>query len=123
MLHSDFMNRKNLSFMFLISGLALVLAWFGIDKFRNGYIWVGFLPVWMDGFLGFSKNIWIVVIGILELIFAALIVIPVRRVRQAGAGLIILHLAGILSQTGINNDVGMRDVGLLFMSAALLSLL
>ncbi len=123
MLHWELMNRKTLTLIFLITGLALVLTWFGIDKFRNGYMWVGFLPLWTDGFLGVSRDVWLIVIGILELVFAALIIIPVRRVRQIGATLIVLHFLSILSQVGINNDIGMRDTGLLFMSMSLLALL
>ena len=122
MLHCGRMNRKGLAIILLLSGLALVFGWFGIDKFRNTFMWVGFLPSWMDGFLGYSKDIWIAVIGAIEILLAVMIVIPVRRVRQTGASLMALHLLGILTQVGWN-DIAVRDIGLLMSSVALLMLL
>ena len=116
------MDRKHLTNLLLTAGLVLVFGWFGIDKFNNGFLWVGFLPGWMDGFAGLSKNLWIQIVGAVEILLALLLLIPVRRVRQAGALLIALHLVAILWQVGWN-DVGVRDIGLLFMSVALLTAL
>ncbi len=122
MLHWGRMNRKGLSLIFLICGLAFVFVWFGIDKLVHPTIWSGFLPLWMDGFLGYPNTAWILVIGCLEILFAILILIPVRHVRQAGAAIICLHLAGIIWQVGWN-DIGVRDIGLFMSSVALLCLL
>ena len=116
------MDRKRVTILLLSAGLVLVFGFFGIDKFRNAYIWVGFLPAWMDGFLGYTKNVWISVIGAIEVILAVMLTIPVRRVRQAGALLMVLHLVGVLLQVGWN-DIGVRDLGLLFMTVALFTLL
>lgn len=122
MLHSGSMDRKELPLIFLISGLAFVFARFGIDKFVHPTIWIGFLPPWMDGLAGIPNTLWILLIGGLELLFAVMIVIPVRRIRQAGAALMALHLLGIVSQMGWN-DVTVRDIGLLLSSLALLAML
>ncbi len=116
------MDRKGLTTLFLTAGLVIVFGWFGIDKFRNAFLWVGFLPAWMDGFAGVSKDVWIIVIGTIELLLALLLLVPVRRVRQTAALLMALHLVGILWQVGWN-DIGVRDLGLLFSSLALLCLL
>ena len=117
------MERKRLAVYVLGAGLIIVFAWFGIDKFRNAYLWVGFLPSWIDGALGMSKNVWIRVIGAFEILLAVMLAVPYRPVRQAAAALMALHLAGILTQVGINNDVGIRDIGLTMMSAGLFILL
>ena len=122
MVNCKLMNRKDLALMFLIGGLAFVFGWFGIDKFVHPTIWTGFLPTWMDGFLGYSKLFWIAVIGASEILFALMILIPVRIVRQAGAAFIALHLVGVLWQVGWN-DIAVRDIGLLLSSGALLALL
>ncbi len=117
------MERKRLPEYLLTAGMVIVFAWFGIDKFRNAYLWTGFMPAWMDGFLGYStKDVWIGVVGALEIIFAAMLLVPIRRIRQAGAVLIALHLAAVLMQVGWN-DVGVRDLGLLLASVALFFLL
>lgn len=122
MVNSDTMNRKNLALIFLIGGLAFVFGWFGIDKFVHPTIWIGFLPTWMDGFLGLSKNVWIVIVGASEILFAVMILVPVRIVRQAGTVLIALHLVAVLWQVGWN-DIGVRDLGLFASSLALFFLL
>ena len=123
MLNSGSMERKRLPEYLLTAALAIVFAWFGIDKFRNAYLWIGFMPAWMDGFLGFStKGVWIFVVGGIEIILAAMLLVPARRIRQAGAVLIALHLAAVLVQVGWN-DIGVRDLGLLLSSVALAFLL
>lgn len=116
------MDRKRLAAYILIADLAFVFAWFGIVKFTSPIDWIGFLPLWMDGLLGMPKEIWLVIMGVLEVLFAVMLLIPVRRVRQLGALFIVLHLVGVVSQVGFN-DVGVRDIGLLLSSLALLVLL
>ena len=116
------MDRKSLTTILLTTGLVLVFGYFGVDKFLSGFLWVGFLPAWMDGFSGLSKNIWIQIVGAIEIVLAVMLLVPVRKVRQAGITLIALHLLGVLWQVGWN-DIGVRDIGLLFSSLALLTLL
>ena len=116
------MNRKDLAFIFLIGGLAFVFGWFGIDKFVHPTLWMGFLPPWMDGFLGISKTVWIVIVGASEILLALMILIPVRMIRQLGAAFMGIHLLGVLWQLGWN-DIAVRDIGLLTGSIALLLLI
>jgi hypothetical protein len=66
-----------------------------------------------------DTNIWIKIIGGAEIIMALLIVIPSRIARMTGSALIVLHFLGILSQVGINNDICIRDIGLMLSSVAL----
>lgn len=115
------MERK-LSLWFLIAAFVFVFGWFGIDKLRNPLLWTGFLPLWIDGFFGISVDVWIVVIGFIEIFLAALLLIPVRRIRQLGTLLVVLHLAGVVWQVGWN-DIGVRDIGLLISALALLVLI
>lgn len=119
MLYPRHMDRKRLSMLLLTVGLVFVFAWFGIDKFRNAFIWLGFLPAWMDGALGIPKETWLTIIGVSEVLMAVMVLIPVRRVRQLGALLMTVHLAGIITQVGWN-DIGVRDIGLMLSAAALL---
>ncbi len=108
--------------LILTASLVLVFGYFGIDKFLNPTIWIGWIPAWMDGLLGLSVYTWLNIIGVTELLLAFLLVIPVRRVRQAGVILICLHLIGILTQVGWN-DIGVRDLGLLGAALGLLFLI
>lgn len=116
------MDRKRIAVWCLTAALVIVFGWFGIEKFQNPLLWIGFLPMWTDGFLGVSKDIWLMVMGVLELLFALMLIIPVRRVRQAGALLIAAHLVVVVLQVGLN-DIGVRDLGLLLSSVALFLLL
>ena len=116
------MQRNYLPGILLSAGLAFVLGNFGIDKFVHPLIWIGWLPDWMDGLASLSKEAWLTVIAIAEIIMAVLILIPVRQVRMTGCILIALHLLGILTQVGWN-DIAVRDIGLLAAVLALLGLL
>jgi len=116
------MNRNRLASYILIGALAFVFAYFGIEKFTNPLLWSGWMPVWIDGFFGIDKGTWLKIIGAIELGLAILLLIPVRSIRQTAAVLIVLHLAGILTQTGWN-DTAVRDIGLLLSGVALLFLL
>ncbi len=116
------MDRKQLAKYLLIGALVFVFGWFGLDKLRNPILWSGFLPLWMDGLFQVGSDSWVIVIGLLEMLFALLLLIPIRRVRQVATLLMTLHLVGILWQVGWN-DVGVRDIGLLISGLALLVLL
>lgn len=115
------MQRHSAAKFILIACLVFVFGYFGIDKLIHPDYWIGWIPEWMGNF-GLSRNAWLTVIGLTEALFAILLLIPVRRVQQAGAVLIALHLVAILTQVGWN-DVGVRDIGLLLSSLALLFLL
>ena len=116
------MNRNQLARGFLIAALAFVFGYFGADKFIHPLVWIGWMPPWVDGLLGFSRDVWLRLTGALEILFALLLIIPNRRIRQVGAILIALHLLAVLMQTGWN-DVAVRDIGLLLADIALLSLM
>ncbi len=96
----------------LVIALAFVFLVFGIGKFTTPLAWIGFLPAWMDGLMGFSKNIWLQIIAVSEIAMAILITIPNHYVRKTGAVLIVLHLLAVLWQVGWN-DIAVRDTGLL----------
>lgn len=116
------MDRNRLARGFLIAGLAFVFGYFGIDKFIHPLVWIGWMPPWMDGLLGFSKDVWLQITGALEIFFSLLLIIPVRRMQQTGAILVALHLVAVLTQTGWN-DIAIRDIGLMLSSLALLLML
>lgn len=116
------MQRKQVAQTLLIAAIVAVFALFGVDKFRQPLFWIGWIPMWMDGLFTLSRDAWLKVIGLSEIMLAALVLIPVRRVRQIGVILVCLHLVAILTQTGWN-DVGIRDAGLLLSALALLFLI
>ena len=122
MVSSRSMERKHLAQFLLIAALAFVFSWFGLDKLQNPILWTGFFPLWMDGFMNVGNDVWIIVVGLIEILFAILIIIPIRRIRQLGTILIILHLIAVLWQVGWN-DTGVRDIGILISGVALLTLL
>jgi hypothetical protein len=106
----------------LIIGLAFVFGYFGIDKLITPLVWIGWIPLWMEGLLGMTRETWLSIIGIGEIFLAVLLLIPHLLVRKVAAALSTLHLLGILTQTGWN-DVAVRDIGLLAAAVALFLLL
>lgn len=102
----------------LTLGLAFVFIYFGIDKFLNPLVWIGWMPTWLNGSLGFSVDQWLQIIAVTEIVFGAMLLMPIRIVQKIGSVLVALHLVAILTQTGWN-DVAVRDIGLLTMAIAL----
>ena len=120
------MQRQRIAQILLTIGLVLVFGWFGIDKLIEPLLWRGYMPRWMDGLMGMPVDTWLVVVGVGEMAMALLLLIPIRKVRMAGAALIALHLVVIVAQLFIDsgwNDLVVRDIGLFFASIALLALL
>ncbi len=116
------MQRPNSAKWLLILGLVFVFGYFGFDKFLHPLVWIGWLPLWMDNLGGLPSAAWLKLIAASELLFAILLLIPVKRVQQTAAILIILHLLGILTQVGWN-DIAVRDIGIMVSAIALLALL
>lgn len=114
--------KRSLALWMLIAAFVLVFGYFGIDKFLNPLLWTGFLPVWMNGLLNQPLNVWIKVIGAMEIGLAVLLLIPHWRVRQVAGILIALHLVSVLAQVGWN-DIGARDLALLLASIAMVCLI
>lgn len=112
------MQRKALANILLSVGLAFVFIYFGVDKFVHPTWWIDWMPTWMEGLAGLSRDGWMYLTGASEIIFGIMLIIPLRGIRQAGAVLCALHLVAVLTQTGWN-DIAVRDIGLLFMSLGL----
>ncbi len=106
----------------LLASLVFVFLYFGIDKFVHPILWVGFLPLWMNGLMGIENDAWIIIIGVIEVLLALLLIIPVPIIRKIGVVLIALHLLGIIWQVGWN-DVAVRDIGLMLSAVALFFLI
>lgn len=106
----------------LAIGLATVLLWFGADKFIHPLFWIGWIPSWMEGAMRLSREAWLPLFAVTEILIAILLVIPLRRIQYSGAMLTSLYLSTILTQTGFT-DIGIRDFGLMMGSLALLALL
>ena len=122
MYDAPIMDRKHVAMVLLIAALAFVFLVFGAWKFVAPILWIGWIPPWMEGFLGLSRETWLSIIGALEVVFAILLLVPLRRVRRIGCVLVMAHLVAVLTQTGWN-DVFVRDAGLLVASLALFVLL
>ncbi len=116
------MQRQNSAKWILVASLAFVFGYFGLDKFMNPDIWIGWMPMWLEELMGFTREQWLMITGATEMFFAILLLIPHRRVQQAGSILVALHLLAILTQTGWN-DIAIRDIGLLLSSVALFLML
>ncbi len=108
-----------LSRMFLRIGLCYVFIAFGIDKFVHPLLWLGWIPPWMESFLGMSRTTWLPVTGAVEILIGLAALFPVRIIRFLGSLGMVLHLIVVLTQTGLLNDIGIRDTGLLLGAAAL----
>ena len=90
------MQRPSLAAWILSASLAIVFGWFGIEKFVAPDNWISWMPAWMDGLLGQPLGVWLVVVGAAEILFAVMLLVPVRGVRRAGAVLVALQLLAIL---------------------------
>jgi hypothetical protein len=119
------MQRPHIAKISLIIGLAAVFAVFGIGKFTDPATWIGFIPLWMDGLLGMTREQWLPVIGATEVVFAIMVLIPHDLIRRIGAAFMALHIIPIILILGVTgtgfdfNDLVMRDFGLLMASVAL----
>ena len=116
------MQRKTAAIVLLVIALAFVFGAFGIGKFTDPLLWIGWVPAWMDGLLGLPKTSWLKIIGLSEILLAVLLIIPVRKIQQTAVILMAIQLLGILTITGWN-DIAIRDIGLLLSCLSLLFLL
>jgi hypothetical protein len=97
-------------------GIAFVFIYFGIDKYLNPLVWIGWQPAFMDGLLGLTKSNWNLAFGAIETVIGLLILIP--KTRWIGALIASLHLAPIVYMT-MPSDIGIRDIGLLSLAVFL----
>jgi uncharacterized membrane protein YphA (DoxX/SURF4 family) len=111
-----FQDKAWLSQFCLRLGLGIIFFWFGIDKFWHTYLWVGFIPMWMNGLLPFSAEVFMYIQGVIETVLG-LMLLSGFKVKYAG-GLCALILLGIIATMGFN-DIMIRDFGLLMMAVAL----
>ena len=105
----------------LIIALAGVFLYFGIDKFLQPLVWIGWIPQWMDGLM-LPNSTWLRVFGAVEIVLGAMLLVPHAMLRKLACSVIILHLIAVLTQVGIN-DIGVRDAGLTLAAVSLWLLL
>jgi len=118
------MQPQTLARRFLTASLVIVFGVFGIMKFASPLLWIGWIPLWMEGFLSPTRDTWLRVFGAFEILLALLLLlIPKKKIRRGAVALMALHLLVVLTQTGLWNDIGIRDLGLLLSSLALFTLL
>ncbi len=116
------MSSVHIARWMLILGLAFVFAYFGVEKFINPDVWIGWMPDWLDNVAGLSLKQWMDVTAIAEIIIAAALLFPYRLIQRIAAFLAALHLTAILTQVGWN-EIAVRDIGLLMMASSLWYLL
>jgi len=104
--------------LLLVLGLAYVFLWFGYEKIFVTELWEGWMPMWLEGFLGLSKTLWTQILGTIEIILGLGILFP--KTRFVSAVLIFANLLVVVWITRLS-DVGIRDTGLLLMALALVS--
>ncbi len=116
------MQRTNAAKYVLIASLTFLFVWFGIDKLIHPATWIGWMPGWLDGFLGMDIELWLTVVGVIEFVLGVVLLIPHFKARIAAASIIILHLLFVIFQVGWN-DIGVRDIAILGSAISLLLLL
>ena len=115
--------HQRLARILLLCALAYVFLFFGIDKFLRPFPWMQWIPPEFEGLLGLSRPQWLSIFGVVEIFLGLLVLVPRRSLRRIGVGLIAAHLLAVLTQTGLLNDIGVRDTGLLLLSIGLFFLL
>ncbi len=108
-------QSTNLPSLLLRFGLAFVFAYAAISAFQHPGAWTGFVPGLVTKFI--SAKTFLDLFGIFQLVLAAALVIG-RYIKYAAA-LATLSLAGLLVFNLSSFIVTFRDVGLIFMAAAL----
>ena len=100
-------------------GIAAVFLWFGIDKFVNPDIWVGWVPDWMARLIPISLISFMYLQGIVEVVVGALLLLGFYT--RLAAILAVINLLGVeLALIGTGQaDVMLRDAGLLAASMSL----
>ncbi len=106
---------QNSPALLLRLGLAFVFAYAAISGFRTPDAWLGFVPGFVTHFV--SAKTFLGLFGVFQLGLAAVLVSG-RYVRYAAA-LGFLLLAGLLVFNLNSLIITFRDVGLIFMAAAL----
>lgn len=94
------MKQQQLPAIILTGALAFVFGYFGLDKFLSPLIWIGWIPPWMEGFLGGTSNMWLHVFGVMEIAIAVLLLLPKKSIRLIAAALASAQMAGVITQTG-----------------------
>ena len=97
-------------------GLGFVFFWFGIDKFIHPALWIGWIPQYVLSLIPIFPGIFIFLLGVIETILGALLLLGVivRLVALISA----IHLLAIIFSLGFN-DIVVRDIGLLAMALSL----
>ncbi len=99
---------KNLSSIILRVGLGIVVVWFGTQQLSDPLSWVSYLPSWTNS-LPLSQINFIYLNGWFEVCFGILLVAGFYT--RIVAGLLALHLLGIVFSLGYNS-IAVRDFGL-----------
>ncbi len=115
------MNLAKARLIFAYS-LAFVFLVFGTEKLTVPLQWIGFIPSWLDSFLGLRAGQWLFYIGIFEILIGMLFLAPVLRLQQIAIIVATLHLLGIVLELGWNYTT-VRDIALLCMMAGFWELL
>ena len=95
-------QTKNARYL-LTAGLVIVFSAFGLWKFTDPIRWISWIPLWMDGMFGLTRDTWLTVFGAFELLLAIGLLLPQKRFKQLAAALMMLHLVAVLTQTGWND--------------------
>ena len=109
-------NHQALGLFLLRLGLGGVFFWFGLGKLLSPLSWLPWIPPWIVGILPMSQNVFLSVLGIVELVVGALLLLGYWS--RLVAGVAALQLVGILASFGFN-EITTRDFGLLMMALAL----
>lgn len=97
--------------------LASVLLWFGISELIDPITWASLVPPKAVHILNISSETIIKISGSVEIILAVMLL--VGAYTRVVAGIVILHLAGIIWALGYG-DLAVRDFGLLLAAASLI---
>ena len=84
------MNAKIARWL-LILGLGFVFIALGVDKFAHPILWIGWMPLWLHDVLGVSREQWLSVFGVVEILLGVLLLIPRRSFQRVVALLVALH--------------------------------
>lgn len=112
------MKSKNKLIWIPVVALAFVFLFFGIDKFIHPEYWEGWIPLFLDGFLGLKIGQYSLIAGVSEILFGLLLLYP--KTRFWGALGMVLELSFIILVVTQLDEAGIRDIGLFGMAVYIL---
>ena len=112
-------SRPAIASLLLRLGIGVAFVGFGVWKFVEPIVWMGYIPPWMSPLIPMTMGTFIVVLGTTECILGALLILGAWT--RIVAALVAIHLLAVIIAIGLN-EIALRDAVILLSALALSAL-